>query len=240
MHDTYRLEKTQNRIARLITGTPFRTSSDKLKRDLGWTSLSDRRKLHKLTLYHKLRHDARTPGYITNTLPRTRYDDTGRTLKNSTLHTLPQNRITSFQRSFVPSTIRLWNNLPENIRILTQHSQFKRAVFKQMGPSRPPKYYELGTKIGNILHTKLRLGISDLNSHLFQIQKSDTTACRCGHTQENVQHFIFQCPNYREKRLTLYQSFQKSLILVSKIYLNPTNWTFSYTALASRRTVAAG
>ena len=30
MHDTYRLEKTQNRIARLITGTPFRTSTDKL------------------------------------------------------------------------------------------------------------------------------------------------------------------------------------------------------------------
>ena len=197
------------KITPLITGTPFRTSSDKLKRDLGWTSLSDRRKLHKLTLYHKLRHDARTPEYITNTLPRTRYDDTGRTLENSTLHTLPQNRTTSFQRSFVPSTIRLWNNLPENIRILTQHNQFKRAVFKQMGPSRPPKYYELGTKIGNILHTKLRLGISDLNSHLFEIQKSDTTACRCGHTQENVQHFICQCPNYREKRLTLYQNISK-------------------------------
>ena len=140
MHDTYRLEKTQNRIARLVKGTPFRTSTDKLKRDLGWTSLSDRHKLHKLTLYHKLRHDARTPEYIKNTLPRTRYDDTGRTLKNSTLHSLPQNRTTSFQQSFLPSTIRLWNNLPENIRILTQHNQFKRAVFKQMGPSRPPKY----------------------------------------------------------------------------------------------------
>ena len=41
LYDSYRFEKTQNRIARLIIGTPLSTSTDKLIRDLGWTSLSE-------------------------------------------------------------------------------------------------------------------------------------------------------------------------------------------------------
>ena len=205
LHDSYRLEKTQNRIARLITGTPLRTSTDKLRRDLGWTSLSDRRKLHKLSLYHKLGHDTRIPQYITATLPNTRANDTGRTLRNSTQHTLPYNRTSSFQRSFIPATTRLWNNLPKQTRVLP-HGRFKRAVLRQLGPSRPPKYFNLRTKFGNILYTKLRVGISDLNSHLFQIQKSATTSCACGHNQENTQHFVLQCPKYQNLRHTLFQN----------------------------------
>ena len=35
-HDSRRLEILQNRVARIATGTPFRTSTDKLRRDLGW------------------------------------------------------------------------------------------------------------------------------------------------------------------------------------------------------------
>ena len=151
-----------------------------------------------------------------------------------------QNRTTSFQRSFVPSTIRLWNNLPENIRILTQHNQFKRAVFKQMGPSRPPKYYELGTKIGNILHTKLRLGISNLNSHLFQIQKATPQHADVDTLKKTFNISFSNAQTTEKNDSRSIKTFRKSLILVSKIYLNQTNWTFFYTALASRRTVAAG
>ena len=55
-HDQSRLEKLQNRIARLTTGTPFRTSTVKLRQETGWEILKTRRELHRLTFFHKLAH----------------------------------------------------------------------------------------------------------------------------------------------------------------------------------------
>jgi len=211
LHDTYRLERTQNRAARLITGTPFRTSTDKLRRDLGMTTLTTRRQLHKLSMYHKHKHDSRIPEYISSTLPNTRQRDTGRMLRNSSFHTLPSNRTTSYQHSFIPSTTRQWNNLPQATRSPARYSQFKKTVIQHLGTSRPLKFYYFGSKLGNNLHTKLRLNISDLKSHQFRIQKADSTACTCGHNQENTAHFVLSCPLYTHLRNYLYRSI--SLIL---------------------------
>ena len=72
MQDAQRLETTQNRAARLITGTPFRTSTDRLRQDLGLTTLSARRKLHKIILYHNIGHNPKVPECIKNILRNTR------------------------------------------------------------------------------------------------------------------------------------------------------------------------
>ena len=50
-HDTLRLERLQNRAARLVTATLFRTPTDNLRRELGWTSLNTRREIHKMTFF---------------------------------------------------------------------------------------------------------------------------------------------------------------------------------------------
>ena len=62
--DAIRLERLQNSAAKIITGTLIRTSSEKLKAELGWTSLSERRKQHKLTLYHSIINCPGIPKYI--------------------------------------------------------------------------------------------------------------------------------------------------------------------------------
>ena len=105
----------------------------------------------------------------------------------------------------------MWNKLSEQLRVLPRHDRLKRAVLRQLGPSRPPRYYNLGTEFGNILHTKLRVGISDFNSHLFEIQKSATMSCVCGHNEENPQHFVLQCPKYQNLRDTLFQNLSDIL-----------------------------
>ena len=106
-----RLERLQNRIARLVAGAEFRTSSEALRRDLGWDTLKTG---HKLIFYRKLKcEQAFVPQYIISLIPETRQQETGRTLCNSHSHTLPPNRTTSFKRSFVPDTTRLWNILPD-------------------------------------------------------------------------------------------------------------------------------
>ena len=107
IRDSTRLETAQNRAARLTTGTLFRTSSDKLRTELGWDKLTTRRKIHRLTLYHKLNaHGSHnTPSYITTILPHTRAHDTNRALRNSSHHTRTQTRTTTFHsctRSLFP------------------------------------------------------------------------------------------------------------------------------------------
>ena len=211
IQDATRLETLQNRAGRLVTGTLFRTPTDKLLRDVGWDRLTIRRQIHKLTLYHTFNDPKhQTPNYITAIMPETRAHNTGRTLRNAKMHTMPSNRTTSYQRSFFLSTGRHWNLLHESTRSLP-HASFKRAISERLGVPRPPAFYEIGTKTGNIFHARLRTEMSNLNSHLFQINKHVTTECSCGHRTENVHHYILSCPNYDIQRTELFHKISQTL-----------------------------
>ena len=151
--DEIRLERLQNRIARLVTGAEFRTSSEALRRDLGWDLLKTRRIKHKLTFYRKLKYEqAFIPEYITAIIPETRQQETGRTLRNANLQTLPSNRTSSFTKSFISDTTRLWNKLPEDFHFFSTTKTFKAALTKHFSLAKPPRDYELETLKGNRLH----------------------------------------------------------------------------------------
>ena len=207
MTDSLRLERLQTRAARLVTGTLRRSSTDKLRRELGWDSLKTRRTIHKLTMYFTLRHpQSQLPTYITSIIPNIRLNDTGRILRNANTHTLPANRLTTFHNSFIPATTRLWNALPNHIQSEASTKSFKKALVKHFGTPPPPKFFSFGTKHGNILHTRLRIGMSHLNAHLYPQQLSESPECRCGSPSETVQHFILNCPLYQHSRDNLFQS----------------------------------
>ena len=102
-------------------------------------------------MYFKLiQPQSQHPTYITSILPNTRLHDIGRLLRNSSIQTLPMNRITSFQNSFVPATTKLWNALPIHIRNETSTKSFKKALVKHLGTPPPPHYFIIGTKAGII------------------------------------------------------------------------------------------
>ena len=82
---------------------------------------------------------------------------------------------------------------------------------ERLGMSTPPAFNALRTKIGNSLRTRLRTGISQLNSHLFQINKCATPACSCDHPNENTRHFILHCPNYDHQRHQLFRNVSQIL-----------------------------
>ena len=211
-HDSQRLQTLQNRAARLITGVPFRTPTNRLLRDLGWNTLSLRRNMHRLIMYHKLTNtNDRLPDYITRELPHTRRHDTSRALRNASTHSLPPNNTTLFQISFIPATTREWNKLPECIRSITSPRSFKREVFRLLGVPTPPLYYSLGTKIGNTLHTKLRVGMSDLNAHLYSIQKVMAPFCECRNVSETTTHFLLQCQLHVQCRARLHRTLSDIL-----------------------------
>lgn len=144
--DSTRLEVLQNRAARLVTGGLFRTPSDKLRTEIGWEKLTTRRRIHRLTLYHKLTNPRQdTPRYITQLLPNTRIRDTNRQLRNSNMHTTARSYTTSYHKLFFPLTCTQWNRLPESIRQLT-HTTFKKQLCEQLGVSDPSLYNTIGTK----------------------------------------------------------------------------------------------
>ena len=212
IRDSTRLETIQNRAARLTTGTLFRTSSDKLRNELGWDKLATRRRIHRLTLYHKLnvQENHITPSYITNILPHTRAHDTNKTLRNANHHTQTQTRTTTFQRSFFTLTGKQWNDLPEHVKHLTCRG-FKNWLKQQLSTPKPPLYYSHGTKALNTLHTGLRNDMSHLNAHMFQIQKALSPACHCGHPEENTMHFILSCPKYELLRNELFNDISHNI-----------------------------
>ena len=209
IRDSMRLETLQNRAARLTTGALFRTSSENLRIDLGWEKLTIRRHIHRLTLYHRLAI-ARAPSYITTIIPNTRAQDTKRTLRNASHHTQHQIRTTTYQRSFFTVTETQWNNLPEATKQLC-YTDFKKQIAQMLGTPKPPMYYSFGGKIANKIHTRLRAGMPPLNAYLFKIQKAESPACACGYSQEDINHYMFSCPNYTHLRNKLYDNI--SMIL---------------------------
>ena len=223
--DSLRLERLQNRVARLVTGTLRQTSTDKLRHELGWDLLKTRRNTHKLAMYFELRRpQSHIPAYITSIIPNTRRQDTDRALRNADTQTLPANRITSFKNSFVPATTKLWNSLPTQIRNKPSTASFKKAVRRHLGTPIPPTYFSFGTKFGNKLHTRLRVGMSKLNAHLYPVQLSESPQCKCGSPSETLNHFILNCPLYQNARGHLFQSISTNLN-INITNLHPTELT---------------
>ena len=69
-----------------------------------------------------------------------------------------------------------------------------------------PKYFMFGDRYANIIQTQLRLGRSQLNSHLFDMNIVPTAACSCNFLKEDTSHFLLFCPLHNLPRLQLLRS----------------------------------
>ena len=212
--DANRLQTLQNRCARLVTGALFRSPSTALLEDLGWERLETRRLIHKLLFFHRLYYDnPPLPTYVTDLLTDTRHGATGLDLRNATHLTIPHTRLASYHQSYIPATIRQWNLLPSALRRTTSHSDFARQVWQRFGAPEPPLFHSFGTKAGNTNHTRLRIGLSTLNAHLFKVchPNTHTPSCICGHPSEDTVHYVLWCPVHQIHRSKLINSVKTIL-----------------------------
>ena len=144
-------------------------------------------------------------------MPNTRAQDTSMHLRNANTHTSTYTRTTSYQKSFIPTTSTQWNKLPNATQQL-KHTAFKKRLREQLGVSDPPMFFTLGSKFGNILHSRLRMNMTCLNSHLYTVQKTVTPSCACGNSNETISHFTLSCPNYTEQRNILFKNLSEELL----------------------------
>ena len=92
----------------------------------------------------------------------------------------------------------LWNSLPLSVQQYQSIGQLKRYLSSQ--DNLIPPYYYRGKRREQVLHCKLRLGISDLNYDLCRRHLSCNPTCSCRSPEETAEHFLLHCPNYQLHR----------------------------------------
>ena len=185
----YKLEKTQIQAAREVSGATVATKLSDLYNEVGWDSLSARRKRSKLILFYKIVHGM-TPMYLQELLP----NRSQPFMREASNFRSFKARTCIFNDSFMPSATRLWNNLNRNVKELPTLAQFKGRLNKNKMKTNRLFYY--GDRKLSVLHARLRLNCSSLNCHLAKIGVKDSQMCPCGAPVENTFHFLMECPLY--------------------------------------------
>ena len=173
-------------------------------------------------------HNQLCPQYLYNCLPQKVSDKSENNLRNNDNYVLPRFRLRAPANSFIPSTVKLWNNLDISTRNIPKISTFKRLIYPSC--CKAPEYYGEGSRRLNILHTRLRYHCSSLNADLKRINVVTSPKCSCGSPCEDAYHFFLECPLYLNQRVTLFRDltimtlilkffFSEMIITLMKIIL---------------------
>jgi len=218
------LEDIQLDAIRTITGTVRGTSHSLLYKESGIIPLTERRRRHKLKMFHKIIHD-KTPSYIKKEIPPliTSTNPYHRRRPNDRL--VPRCKHELYKNSFFPSTTYLWNKLPEYIQETNSLMTFNRHL---TSPDLvvPFHFYTCHNRVSQEVHCKLRLKMSDLNHHKVLRHISNDLSCSCGAPIESNRHFLLECPQYTQSRnltiITLPDELRTLNLLLSG---NPTDYS---------------
>ena len=196
------LESVQYEAARICLGAYKRTPRHLMLKELGWPTLAKRRQYFKLIMFYKI-VNGQTPTYLSDLVPNNNGQPTVLLRNRRSQRQIRFNSL-RFGNSFFPSTIQLWNDLPDDIRQSATLSQFKSTLKNTLLSVDPvPVYYSHGSRYSNIIHTRLRLGLSGLNSHLHRFNILPSPACKCLNPDESTFHFFLECPYYSVPRKSL-------------------------------------
>ena len=110
-------EHVQYESAKTVTGAIKRTSKHRLALEFGWQEMRSRRAVHKVILYYKIVNNL-CPNYLKTLLSVQVSERTSYSLRNLKKFTLFASRTERFNKSFFPSTTRLWNNIGIDVRAL--------------------------------------------------------------------------------------------------------------------------
>ena len=103
-----------------------------------------------------------------------------------------------FSNSFFPSTIRAWNDLPNDIKNAPSVASFKFKFNKNLKSF--SKFYNAGIRRGQISQARLRMECSSQNSDLYLKNIVPNLSFLCGDL-ESCNHFFSACPLYSLDRL---------------------------------------
>ncbi len=174
------IEEIQLEAAQTLTGANRQSSHAALYFEHGWISLYDRRKMGKMCkLYTILNH--LTPKYLSDTLQsyQTQHRYSIRTAANPVQLKYPTSNSEPYRKSFFISSIPSWNKLSSSITNSPSLSCFKMRL--ENSNTTQPLFNHNFPRHAQIVIAQLRIGFSDLNSHLLEKGHSESHVCYCGH-----------------------------------------------------------
>jgi len=125
-------------------------------------------------IFYKIQNGM-TSEYVSGLIPNLVRDENAYPLRNR--NNVIQ-RLSTTERLFVPSTIALWNNLPDEIRGSDTMLSFKSRITPVV--EKMPPYFEIGHRKLIIVHVRLRYFYSNLNYYLFRVNLTADPSCACG------------------------------------------------------------
>jgi len=195
------LDCIQNEAARIVTGATKLISIENLNNETKWESLESRRKKHRLILLYKILNNI-TPSYLTSIVPPQINELSRYNLRNADNIQSIAARSTLYSNSFLPSTIRDWNELPQAIKQSDSLQIFNNHLNRDK--RRPSNYLYAGERRAQVYHARLRTKCSALNAHLFAKSIMTSPLCECNKI-ENNHHYFLICPRYQRARHEMLQ-----------------------------------
>ena len=121
-----KLQKLQNRAARVITSSNFDVDVDSLFHKLSWKDLKSQRQIQNALMVFKSLNGL-VPEYPTSKF--IKRNESNYSLRDSVNKLVPFPRTNDMKNSFSYSGATLWNSLPCNIRESGSLNQFKRLLY---------------------------------------------------------------------------------------------------------------
>ena len=115
LYEVNALEKIQLQAVRIVTGTTKPVSLEMLYKETGCETLEVRRSKHKLCLFYKISNNI-SPEYLSSLVPQPVENTTYYGLRDASNIRPPLARTQLYYKSFLPTTIRLWNDLSPKTR----------------------------------------------------------------------------------------------------------------------------
>ena len=117
------------------------------------------------------------PSYISDLIPPLISEISDYPLRNNRNISLPYNRTNISQKSFIPSSIRLWNGLEGDSKNVSNLTTFKKHVISKFNKSYILSYFTFEKRYISVLHAQLRNRCSNLNNDLYINHIRDNPLC---------------------------------------------------------------
>ena len=199
---------------RIITGLVRGTSHNKLLKESGFCTLKERRRRHKLITYYKILK-GNSPIYIKALLPDLVSTVDPYPRRRPSERIVPHYKTNIYKYSFFPSTTILWNSLPPDIQETQSLGQLKHYLSNT--DCLVPPYYYIGNRETQVVHCRLRMGMSNLNYDLYTRHLSNDPSCACSFPNETSEHFLLHCPLYTRQRAITISSIPPHQISIQNL-----------------------
>ena len=124
-----KLERIQNACIRFICNLRKYDHITESRKQLSFLKLSSRRKIHSLILLHRVLQSD-NPSYLRSKFSYLSDHGLPTRSQDSLLLAITPHNTNFYDRSYVISTSRLWNQLPQEIRVTQSRKTFKKKLFE--------------------------------------------------------------------------------------------------------------